>query len=43
MLRGELVGKWSLRVGDYRVIYVIDEDQKIVVLYNARHRKVVYT
>jgi mRNA-degrading endonuclease RelE of RelBE toxin-antitoxin system len=24
-------------------IYVIDEDQKIVVLYNARHRKVVYT
>jgi len=41
-LKGELAGKWSLRVGDYRIIYVIDEKQKIVILYNAKHRKAVY-
>jgi len=41
-LRGELSGKWSLRIGDYRVIYVIDEQRKIVLLYYVRHRKKVY-
>jgi len=41
-LRGELSGKWSLRIGDYRVIYMIDERRKMVTLYNARHRRVAY-
>lgn len=41
-LRGELAGKWSIRSGDYRVIYVISEDEKTVLLYDARHRKKVY-
>ena len=41
-LRGELAGRWSLRIGDYRVIYVIDENQKIVILYSVKHRKVIY-
>ena len=41
-LHGGLKGKYSLRVGDYRVIYTIDEDEKIVTLYCAGHRKKVY-
>jgi mRNA interferase RelE/StbE len=30
-LRGRLSGKWSLRVGDYRIIYTIDEEKKAVI------------
>jgi len=41
-LRGELVGKRSLRVGDYRVIYAVDEDKKVVILFTVGHRKAVY-
>jgi len=41
-IRGELSGKWSLRIGDYRVIYIIDERRRTVTLYSARHRKVAY-
>jgi mRNA interferase RelE/StbE len=41
-LRGDLSGKWSLRIGDYRIIYIIDEHEKTVILYSAKHRKVAY-
>jgi mRNA interferase RelE/StbE len=41
-LRGELSGKWSLRVGNYRVIYTIDEKEKAVILYSVGHRKKIY-
>ena len=33
---------WSLRVGDYRIIYEIDKkEQKVIILYIG-HRKDVY-
>ena len=41
-LRGNLAGKWSLRIGDYRIIYAINENEKMVLLYAAKHRKTVY-
>lgn len=41
-LKGELSDKWSLRVGDYRIIYMIDEKEKAVVLYSVGHRRKVY-
>jgi len=41
-LRGELSGKWSLRVGNYRVIYTINEKEKAVILYGVGHRKKIY-
>ncbi|MGD0450524.1 MAG: type II toxin-antitoxin system RelE/ParE family toxin [Candidatus Bathyarchaeia archaeon] len=41
-LRGNLAGKWSLRVGDYRIIYETNEDEKIIILYDTEHRKKVY-
>jgi len=41
-LKGELSGKWSLRIGDYRIIYIIDEDERMVALYSVKHRKAAY-
>lgn len=33
---------WRLRVGDYRVFYDIDPDQKIVYILSVRHRSKAY-
>lgn len=41
-LRGPLSGRWSLRVGDYRVIYVVDDEGSSVVLLDVQHRRSVY-
>ena len=42
MLRGELSGLFSLRVGDYRIIYWIDEKEGTVWLVDVGHRKRAY-
>ncbi len=41
-LRGEFEGCYSLRMGDYRIIYAIDENLKRVVLLTVAHRRRVY-
>ncbi len=41
-LRAGIAGKWSLRIGDYRIIYVTNEDDKTIILYDVEHRKKVY-
>ena len=33
---------WKVRVGPYRMVYGIDEEQRIVSLYRIGHRKDVY-
>ncbi len=33
---------WRVRVGDYRIIYVIDDTQSIVEIRVVRHRKDAY-
>jgi mRNA interferase RelE/StbE len=33
---------WRIRIGDYRVIYEIDEKGKTVKVMRVRHRKEVY-
>ena len=33
---------WRIRVGDYRVIYTIDDAKKEVVIYAIGHRREVY-
>ena len=33
---------YRIRVGTYRVIYEIDDKNKIVTVYKIRHRKDVY-
>jgi len=34
--------RWRLRVGDYRVLYEIDDARKIVKVYRIAHRREVY-
>ena len=34
--------RWRIRVGDYRILYEIDDPQKIVKVYRIAHRKEVY-
>ncbi len=34
--------KRRLRAGDYRVVYTVDEGQKVVTIYRVRHRKDIY-
>jgi len=41
-LRGNLSGKWSIRSGDYRIIYTIHEESKTITLYDVGHRKTIY-
>ncbi len=35
-------GLWRLRVGDYRVIFEVDDSNKIVDIASVRHRREVY-
>lgn len=41
-LVGELVGLWSARRGDYRVVYEIDDAASIVLVHRVQHRRDVY-
>ncbi|HEY3833908.1 MAG TPA: type II toxin-antitoxin system RelE/ParE family toxin [Acidimicrobiia bacterium] len=41
-LVGELAGLWSARRGDYRVIYEIDDGQRVVLIHRVQHRRDVY-
>ncbi len=41
-LRGRLAGVWSLRVGAYRILYVIEEGGALVRILALRHRSVAY-
>ncbi len=34
--------QWRIRVGDYRVIYIIDDSTKIVTVTRIAHRREVY-
>lgn len=43
LLRGRLRGLRSLRVGSYRIIYQLDDDQRIVRVLAVRHRSVAYS
>ena len=41
----KLVGggsKWRIRVGNYRILYEIDERMQVVRVYRIAHRKEVY-
>ena len=41
-LKGDLTGYYRYRVGDYRVVYCIDDEQKRVVVTVIAHRREVY-
>ncbi len=42
-LRGRLRGLYSLRVGAYRMIYQLSDNDKTVRVATIRHRSVVYS
>ncbi|MCX8182910.1 MAG: type II toxin-antitoxin system RelE/ParE family toxin [Crenarchaeota archaeon] len=41
-LTGQLSGLRSLRIGDHRVLYIVDEENKKVTLIHIEHRRAVY-
>jgi mRNA-degrading endonuclease RelE of RelBE toxin-antitoxin system len=41
-LRGELEGLFSLRVGQVRVVYEVDPDEKVIVVHGIGPRGDVY-
>jgi mRNA interferase RelE/StbE len=41
-LVGELTRLFAARRGDYRVIYEIDDDRKVVIAHRVQHRRIVY-
>jgi mRNA interferase RelE/StbE len=41
-LVGDLAGLFSARRGDYRIVYEIDEESKIVTVHRVQHRGTVY-
>jgi mRNA interferase RelE/StbE len=36
-------GLWRIRIGDYRVVYTVDDQRRIVRVAAAGHRRDVYT
>jgi mRNA-degrading endonuclease RelE of RelBE toxin-antitoxin system len=41
-LRGELEGLYSARRGEFRIVYEIDEDAKVILIHRAQHRRTAY-
>ncbi|MBM4121864.1 MAG: type II toxin-antitoxin system RelE/ParE family toxin [Nitrospira sp.] len=41
-LTGELEGLFKLRVGDYRVVYELIHDEKLVMIHAIGHRREIY-
>jgi mRNA interferase RelE/StbE len=41
-LSGDLAGFYKFRIGDYRVIYQIIEDEQIILIHAIGHRKEIY-
>ncbi len=41
-LRQSLKGRWRLRVGDWRLVYLIDQTKRVVTITAIRHRKDIY-
>jgi mRNA interferase RelE/StbE len=35
-------GLWRIRQGDYRIVYSIDDGQKLVVILRVGHRREIY-
>ena len=41
-LQGPLRGKWSYRVGDYRIMAEIQDDKILILIVDVAHRSKVY-
>ena len=41
-LTGDLAGFYKFRVGDYRILYELLEDEQVIVIHQIGHRREVY-
>ena len=41
-LKGKESKGWRLRIGDYRLLYQIDDKDNVVRIYRIKHRREVY-
>lgn len=41
-LKGDLIGLYKLRVGDYRIIYEILHDEQTILIHAVGHRREIY-
>ena len=41
-LSGRKKEGWRIRAGDYRILYRIDDDKELVLIYRIRHRAEAY-
>jgi mRNA interferase RelE/StbE len=41
-LRGKLSGRYRYRIGDYRIVYLVEEEAKVVFVTLIAHRSKVY-
>ena len=41
-VRGRVGDGWRIRVGDYRILYTVDDEQSLVRIYRIRHRREAY-
>jgi len=41
-LKGKYRGLWKYRIGNYRIIYSITDNELIILILRMRHRKNVY-
>lgn len=41
-LKDKLLGKYSYRIGVYRIIYKVDENNGVVNIISAGHRSIIY-
>lgn len=42
-LSANRAGQWRYRIGDYRLLCHIDDDELIILALNVGHRRAVYT
>ena len=40
----KLIGEvgWRIRIRDYRILYTVDDNQKLITIYRVKHRKEAY-
>jgi mRNA interferase RelE/StbE len=42
VLHGEFAGLWAYRVGDYRLICMIEDERRLIALVSVGHRREIY-
>lgn len=41
-LRWQFKGYWSYHTGNYRIVYEIDDNKKVVLVSHIKHRRNIY-